>query len=260
MTTDLAVREHPVSGPVPRYEVPAWRERYGLVAGITARGDAAGPGFDLGLWTGEPVREVMGRWREFRQSLPGFTAFVMGHQAHGTELAWHGPGRGWTVLDGVDGHLTTEPGTLLLVTVADCVPVYLAVPGRAAALLHAGWRGAAAGILERGVRALAQHAKASVSDIVMHCGVGICGSCYEVGSEVLTRCGLPAPGSGPWHLDLRGQLRERAAALGVHRVTVSAWCSAHDRPHFYSHRGSRGRDGRMVAYLGVPIDGPTGRS
>ncbi|HEX6863442.1 MAG TPA: laccase domain-containing protein, partial [Thermoanaerobaculia bacterium] len=73
-----------------------------------------------------------------------------------------------------------------------------------------------------------------------------------VGSEVMTACGLPHPGGGPWHADLRAVLAEQAVALGVERITVSGWCSAHDRDRFYSHRASRGADGRMVAYLGMP--------
>jgi copper oxidase (laccase) domain-containing protein len=89
------------------------------------------------------------------------------------------------------------------------------------------------------------------SDIVMHCGVGICGECYEVGSEVMQGCGVRAEGEGPWHLNLREQLRGQARHLGLARVTVSPWCSAHDRSSFYSHRASGGSDGRMVAYIGM---------
>jgi copper oxidase (laccase) domain-containing protein len=65
-------------------------------------------------------------------------------------------------------------------------------------------------------------------------------------------CGRPAEGAGPWQFDLRGHLAATATSLGLARVSVSAWCSAHDRPSFYSHRASRGADGRMVAYLGLP--------
>jgi YfiH family protein len=246
------LRERPHEGPVPRYELAEWRERYGVVAGITARGDAPGAGFDLGLWTREPVDEVMGRWRDFRRAEPGFRGFAMAHQAHGTEVVWHSAGRGWTIVDGADGHLTDARGLLLLVTVADCVPVYLAVPGRAVGLLHAGWRGTAAGIVERGVAELARRMSVSPGSIVAHLGVGICGACYEVGSEVMTGCGARADGAGPWHLDLRTVLAERAHRAGIGQLTASTWCSAHDRPLFYSHRASGGTDGRMVAFIGVP--------
>ena len=159
---------------------------------------------------------------------------------------------GWIHVEGVDGWVTTSPGVLLTVTVADCVPVYLAVPGKGVALLHAGWRGTAAGILGRGVERLLAATGASAADASMHCGIAICGECYEVGSEVMTDCGHSADGPGPWHLDLRHTLAEQAARLGIRRVSISSHCSAHDRSSFYSHRASRGTDGRMVAYLGMP--------
>jgi copper oxidase (laccase) domain-containing protein len=56
-------------------------------------------------------------------------------------------------------------------------------------------------------------------------------------------------------VDLRARLAEEAAAAGLERFTVSPWCTVHDEGRFHSHRGSGGSAGRMVAYLGVPIDG-----
>lgn len=222
------------------------------MAGITARG-AGDRGFDLGLWTAQPVADVMARWRAFRGAEPGFASFVLAHQAHGRQVRWHDRAAGWTVHEGLDGHLTEAAGVMLLVTVADCIPIYLVVPGKGiVGLLHAGWRGTAAGILSTAVDQLATHSKVAPADIVMHCGVGICDSCYEVGSEVMAACGVAPAGPGPWHLDLRAQLIDQARQLGLREVSASGWCSAHDRPAFYSHRASRGMDGRMVAYVGRP--------
>jgi copper oxidase (laccase) domain-containing protein len=121
---------------------------------------------------------------------------------------------------------------------------------RVIALLHAGWRGTAARILARGVEAMMAHG-ALPDRIAMHAGVGICGDCYEVGREVLEGCGLEAAGEGPWRLDLRDVLASQARALGIGQVTSSGHCSAHDGGLFFSHRRSRGNDGRMVAYLGI---------
>jgi copper oxidase (laccase) domain-containing protein len=236
---------------VPRFEIPDWRERYGVVAGITGRGAEPGRGFDLGLWSDAPVGEVMSRWRAFRRELPEFTAAVVGNQVHGVEVMSLDAGHGWIHIEGIDGWITTSPGILLTVTIADCVPVYLVAPGRGVALLHAGWRGTAGRILGRGLERLKAESGSPVGDIVMHCGVGICGDCYEVGSEVMQGCGVPAEGQGPWQLDLRDQLIGQAHELGLIQVTTSGWCSAHDRTSFYSHRGSGGTDGRMVAYIGL---------
>ena len=254
-----SLREVPVDdAAVPRMELAEWANRYGVVAGITTRGR----GFSLGLWSEENVGQVMSRWRAvgaaFRARFPGL---VLAHQVHGTALAWHrAAADGWMILDGLDGHATGARGLLLTVTVADCIPVYLVVPQKQViALLHAGWRGVASGVLERGVELLKREAFARASDIVMHCGVGICGSCYEVGSEVMERL-TPGqrPGisratdaSGP--VDLRAVLVRQAGELGIAAVSVSPWCTAHDRDRFFSHRASGGRDGRMIAYVGMPL-------
>ena len=247
-----ALREQPLADPaIPRMELVEWAERYGVVAGITTRGH----GFSLGLWSEENVGQVMTRWRAFRAAfLPRFPALILSHQVHGTSVAWHEQrADGWLILDGVDGHATAARGVLLSITVADCVPVYLAAPQKGAvALVHAGWRGVAAGILERAVDLIKRHAFVRAADIVMHCGVGICGECYEVGAEVLS-CFTGQAETGHRTVDLRAILAEQARQLGVGEISVSPWCSAHDHARFFSHRASAGRDGRMVAYLGRPL-------
>ena len=238
---------------VPRLEIAEWRARYGIVAGVTTRGTPADP-FDLGLSSERPVGRVLDQWAAFRAAEPGFPLTTLGRQVHGTEVAWHDGGRGWLILDGVDGHATSSAGVLMAVTVADCTPVFLFDPAqRGMALLHAGWRGASSRILERGVRLLAGRTGANVEELIMHCGVGICGNCYEVGSEVFEAFGLTAPAAGKGPLDVRAQLVRQAEELGIRHVSTSTWCSGHDGGLFHSHRRSRGTDGRMVAYLGRPL-------
>lgn len=246
------LREAPAGdSAVPRMELAEWAERYDVVAGITTRGS----GFSLGLWSEENVGQVMSRWRAVGAAVRArFPGLVLAHQIHGMVVQWHAQATaGWLILDGIDGHATGAHGLLLTVTVADCVPVYLTVPERrVVALLHAGWRGTVGRILERGVEVLKREASVRASDIIMHCGVGICGQCYEVGSEVLTQfSGRAEP--GPGRLDLRAVLAQQAQALGLGQITQSPWCSAHDRAQFFSHRASGGRDGRMIAYAGMPL-------
>ena len=60
------------------------------------------------------------------------------------------------------------------------------------------------------------------------------------------------PETAPGHVDLRAVLMQQARALGLTEISTSPWCSAHHREQFFSHRASGGRDGRMVAYLGLP--------
>lgn len=197
----------------------------------------------------------MERWRRFREALPEFPAAVLAHQVHGNTVLWHdaAAAAGWTLLEGADGHATTAPGQLLLVTVADCVPIYLVAPEqRVVALLHAGWRGAACGILARGMDLLKTRASVRSREVVMHCGVAISGERYEVGNDVMAAVDKPPAASGHSRLDLRNLLAEQAARLGIVEVTSSGFCTATRRDLFFSHRGSAGADGRMVAYLGMP--------
>lgn len=257
MPTDVrpsVLRERPASFGVPRFELAEWQERFGLIAGITGRGDQPGLGFDLAFRPGEATEPTRARWEELRTAAAGFPGIVRGAQVHGTRVEWHQQAAdGWITVESTDGHATTEKGVMLAVSVADCIPIYLVAPSAGAiALLHSGWRGTAGGILEQGVSRLRERSGAAPKDIVMHCGVGICGECYEVGSEVLEAFGLRGDGRGPWKLDLRERLVEQGEQLGIREITTSAWCSAHHRPLFHSHRASRGSDGRMAAYLGIP--------
>ncbi len=237
--------------PVPRAELAEWRARFGLVAGLTLRGGGAPP-FSLALRSpSEPAETILDRFRAFREAMrPGFAALQIAHQVHGTGVAWHeGVGPGLHVRDDTDAHATSQAGLLLAVSVADCVPVYLAATnGRAAALLHCGWRGTAAGMLEAGLAALGARGVAA-ADVVVHLGVGICGGCYEVGPEVLAALGLSATAG---RADLRALLADRADAAGVREVTRSPFCPSCEPGRFFSHRRSRGQDGRMIAYLGRP--------
>src|SRR4029077_4888446 len=180
-----ALREVPLAdAAVPRMELAEWADRYGVVAGVTTRGH----GLSLGLWSAENVGQVMSRWRAVGAGVPPrlarvmtrsaargaafhprYPGLVLAHQVHGTALGWHrAAADGWMILDGLDGHATGARGLLLTVTVADCIPVYLVVPQKQiVALLHAGWRGVAGRVLERGVDLLKREGFARASDIVM---------------------------------------------------------------------------------------------
>jgi YfiH family protein len=241
---------------IPRYELLEWRQRFGLVAGITAK--AQGLDFRLEPEV-EPQSQEPGnknKWIALARALEGrFHWVLVGRQEHTAEVAIHHQlDRPWTVVPRTDGHVTKLKGALLLATVADCVPVYLAHPASSTiALLHAGWRGIAAGILEAGFEHCLKLAAAPAEEWVMHCGISICGQCYEVGPEV--REALKVERAVGRNVDLRGILARKAWQLGVGEVTVSTWCTAHHGERFYSHRAQGGQAGRMVAYLGLPDTG-----
>ncbi len=237
-----------------RAEISEWRTAYGLVAGITTRNSPDGD-FNLGLATLEAAGAVTERWRavatSFATEFPGLT---VSRQAHGTRIRQHDAGfEGWLVLDGYDCHVTREAGILLTVTVADCVPVYLADPNTGGiALVHAGWRGIAAGVLERAIDRLAEITGSARDGFAMHCGVAISGSRYEVGAEVTDQLGAESSGS-PRRVDLRDILADRARVAGIRHVTVSPWCTFDHSAMYFSYRRDGRSAGRMIAYLGRPL-------
>ena len=252
------VREDAVAGAVPRWTHPEWAERFPwLVQGTTGAGDGS-ESFSLGLWGRTPVGETLERWRELRRELRMPTA-MHALQVHGAKLRLHSaPAAGELILtEEVDGHLTRQPGALLTVSVADCVPIFLVDPERrAVALLHGGWRGIAAGILEAALGALADEFGSKPPDLWMHCGPSICGACYEVGPEVhaAVRPWEEVPVT-PLPVNLRAAVAERALGRSLlpERITISAHCTRCGPGTFFSHRsGSRGR---QVGFLGVRTGG-----
>ncbi len=245
------VREAPTGEP-PGFSHPEWTRRFPwLVQGTTGRGDPRAP-FDLGLFSdASSPAAVTGSWEALR-SATGFRRVVHARQVHGPAVRFHRAGPpGLHLADPCDGHATAAPGVLLTVTVADCVPVFLVDPEhRAIALLHAGWRGAAAGVLERGIETLAERATSCASELWVHLGPAICGTCYEVGPEVFEALGLDVPAE-PAPVDLRGALAGRAVALGVPagNVSVSGLCTRCSGGSLFSHRG--GDRARQAAYVGI---------
>ena len=241
--------ETAVGGSVPRFELPEWRRDYGIVAGITSSGNPDDP-YDMGLAGEAPVGRVLDRWTALAGTVPGFTGTVVSRQVHGTMVLWHSEVRGMVIYQGADGHATSTPGVLLAVTAADCIPVYLIDPVRRfVALVHAGWRGACGEILSAALHVMKLRGSI-VENVLVHCGIGICGACYEVGPEVFDGCGIRAPKAGKGPFDIRGVLAAQASGLGVESVSTSPHCARHD-PGFFSHRGSGGKGHRMAAYIGI---------
>lgn len=237
---------------VPLYVVTDWADRFPwLFAGITHVGSGPEP-FDLRLF-GEPAsRGAPARWSDLLQA-SAFEALVHAQQLHETRIVVHDRvGKGVRETEGgADGHATAESGVLLAVTVADCVPVYLLdADARAVALLHAGWRGIAAGILPRGMTLLGQRWGSDPGRLLVHLGPAICGACYEVGPEVFRALGVEVPRHAA-PVDLRGALARQARAAGVppESITVSSLCTLCGDGKLFSHRA--GRSERQVAVLGI---------
>lgn len=253
-TSDLSrrLREIQVSHP-PALVHPTWRDRFPwLIQGTTVRGSGDGQ-FDLGLFSGGNPEAVVRRSWSLLRKATGAHAVIHGPQPHGADVMVHEEvgGDGPHLAEPADGHATAQPGVLLAVTVADCVPVFMVDERtRSVALLHAGWRGAASGIMERGVDVMCRAFGSDPSNLSVHLGPSICGSCYEVGPEVFEALGRPVP-ERPEPIDLRSLLAERARDLGIARarMTTSEHCTRCTASPLFSHRS--GDAHRQAAFLGV---------
>ncbi|HET7583294.1 MAG TPA: polyphenol oxidase family protein [Gemmatimonadaceae bacterium] len=198
----------------------------------------------------EPISVVMGRWDALARMLGVRDGrLATSRQIHGARILRHEAGwTGWLRAGDADGHHAPARGTAMAISVADCVPVFLVHASGAAALLHAGWRGTAAGILEHGLSALAADG-IRPAEVTVYLGPAICGACYEVGPEVI-RAITGRQGAGPERLDLRGELARRAHAAGAREIITSPFCTRCDNDRYFSHRA--GDRGRQVAALVVP--------
>lgn len=209
----------------------------------------------LGTATDQPVHDVMARWQLLVSFLrnAGIPRLATASQVHGARVLTHKAGwEGWLRAPEADGHVcAADVPTAAAVTVADCVPVFLAHPAGSGALLHSGWRGTEARMVEGGIDALAA-VGCRASELTMHLGPAICGKCYEVSPDVYGRLtGRRVDASTC--VDLRGIIAEHAAAHGVRTISMSPWCTRCDNARFYSHRaGDTGRQVSVIARIAPP--------
>ena len=201
----------------------------------------------FGMMTQEPVREVMARWSQIRAELrSGGPRFAHATQVHGNRVVAHASDwEGWLRVDDADGHVAVDRGTALAVTIADCVPVFIAHPSGAVALLHAGWRGTEARIVEKGVTELTKRG-IRASELRVHFGPAICGRCYEVSPDVYHRLTGKDPGK-PTPIDLRRLLERQAESAGARHISMSVSCTRCDNDRFFSHRA--GDVGRQLGVI-----------
>lgn len=226
-----------------------WRERGGIrwleadlggarAAFSTRQGGVSEPPFDslnLGLLTKDEEDAVAENRLRLARALdldPDQVAFA--RQVHGTDLIEHPT----EPIPEADGHVVRSPGMAPLVFVADCLPVALA-GARGVAMLHAGWRGLAGGILAAGAEAV------GATSAAIGPGIGPC--CYEVGEEVLGAFSDLGEGvARDRMLDLPEAARRLLARAGVERVEAAGLCTSCEEELFFSHRRDQGRTGRQA--------------
>ena len=218
-----------------------------------------------------------------RQALP---RLVLARQIHSGIVHRGENAQSGKILRG-DGWIAADPGLLLGIQTADCIPVLVAdVRQRIVAAFHAGWRGTLARIVERGVGRMRAEFGSRPGDLTAAIGPGIGRCCYSVGEEVLMEfqsqfayaddlfeevfdldpvkqkypmlfLTARAPGHsnlGPSiHLGLPEASRRQLLAAGLQPENIHALniCTACNTDRFFSHRAEQGFTGRMLSVIGV---------
>ncbi|HEY1808228.1 MAG TPA: peptidoglycan editing factor PgeF [Acidobacteriaceae bacterium] len=279
-------------------QAQGWRQIPWLVHGFSTRtggvttayrpGQRAGE-LNLGFTQSDVRENVLENRRRFVESLGEPDAkLVTLRQIHSSlvrrvkgadadrEPSWKG-----------DGIMTDEPGVLLAIQTADCIPVLVAdTKRRAVAAFHAGWRGTLKRIVEAGVNRMRLEFGSRPEDLLAGIGPGIGACCYAVGEEVRSEFGSQfayapelfhevsdsdpvrekypllfltarAPGHsnlGPsLHLDLMDANRRQLldAGLRAEAITVVGDCTQCQNNRYFSYRAEQGFTGRMLSVIGI---------
>jgi YfiH family protein len=156
-----------------------------------------------------------------------------------------------------DALLTDEPGVVLSVMIADCVPIFLFDPrAKVVGLVHAGWRGSAAGVTTQAIETMNAEFGTAAADLLAYIGpaAGVC--CYEVGEDVTARFSgdVSAQRIGKWYVDLKLENHRQLRSSGVpesriERCPACTICT----PTLHSYRRDGRRSGRMIGLLGMMI-------
>ncbi len=213
-----------------------------------------GGGLNLALHVGDAADAVARNRALLRSQLPAEPAWLT--QVHGTR-----------VLDAAsindapeaDASITDRPGVVCAVMTADCLPVLLAdAHGRVVGAAHAGWRGLAAGVLEKTVAAMRA---AGAGDVLAWLGPAIGSDVFEVGEEVRAAFAHLGPQAadafqtidgrhGKYRANLPGLARLALAQAGVVAVAGGSDCTVSDPARFYSFRRDR-VTGRMASLIWI---------
>jgi hypothetical protein len=231
----------------------------GFPHGFTTRegGVSAGPfaSLNLGDQVGDAPEAVAENWRRLGEATG--LAFARVRQVHGARAVLASAPA--TPAEEADAVVSLTPGLAACVAVADCVPLLLADPAsRAAAAVHAGWRGTLALAAAAGVRALAGACGAPPHRLLAVVGPSIGPCCYQVSEDVAARfetafgAEVVRRGRGGPRLDLWAANARVLSDAGVGEVELLARCTACEPQAFFSHRRDAGRTGRMVGFVAPP--------
>ena len=237
--------------------IPDWPAPARVAALSTTRQGGVSRGawhsFNLGEHCGDDAGAVQRNRALLGEHLPAKPNWLQ--QVHGSEVVRHS-GMTGSLQESrqvADGQVTTEAGAVCAILTADCLPVlFCNRHGTQVAAAHAGWRGLAAGVLQRTIGEMSGPA----SELLAWMGPAIGPAVYEVGDEVKAAFAqLEAEGANAfvargerWLFDLYAMARHVLQRAGVGHISGGGFCTFSDDERFFSYR----RDsvtGRMASLI-----------
>lgn len=238
-----------------------WELPPGVRAAFTTRlgGVSVSPwdSFNVATHVGDAPEHVAANRARLRELLQLADEPAWLNQVHGVEVSDLDASDSSAAPVTADASVTSRSGAACVVMVADCLPVLFTTrDGSRIAAAHAGWRGLAAGVLERTVQSLKVPGR-DFRELRAWLGPCISREHFEVGAEVreefvrrdsgATEC-FERNASGRWQADLVGLAKQRLIVMGIDDISGGGWCTFTDRARFYSHRRD-GKGGRLAALI-----------
>lgn len=156
-----------------------------------------------------------------------------------------------------DASYTNKANHVCVVLTADCLPILICnQQGTHVAVIHAGWRGLANGIIETTLAALGR----DVTGFMVWLGPAIGPSKFEVGKDVYdafttqhadTELAFQPHIEGKWHADLYTLAKIRLKKLGISQIYGGEYCTYTQQDLFFSYRRDKGRTGRMASLIWI---------
>ena len=238
-----------------KFLVPDWPAPSNVRAVNTLRRGGCSEGvfasFNLATHVGDDAQRVMENRARLQRdaSLPSGPIWL--NQVHGTNVVDAATA---AVGSEADGAYTSESNRVCAVLTADCLPIFICNRrGTEVGLLHGGWRGLAAGIVEAGL----DRFRSETDELMVWLGPAIGGHAYEVGDEVRRAFVESDPTAadafeggrpGKWTMDIYRVARSRLTARGVTAIYGGEYCTATQADLFFSYRRD-GATGRMASLL-----------
>jgi YfiH family protein len=159
---------------------------------------------------------------------------ILANQTHGVNVKTVSKSDKNKTIDDCDALICAEPGIILGIFTADCMPIMMACRSRGViAAVHAGWKGLSCGIIEKTAGILKKDFRIEPEEIDLYIGPHICGRCYETGQDFEKISGLPVENG---RTDLSLAALNKAAQAGIVNSANSLYCTLHENDLFFSYR------------------------